>query len=228
MEDRVIRQQEDGAEVVGFREGPTKTRDGGRTIRRRTTPQAMCSTNSGRTDAVRLLNCKLWLSKRPERMKSTGPLYLGIINRPESANVWYSKLRMGQNTFGNIMKSMASCIKTNKKLTNHIMRKLLVLKLKKSGQPRNVIWEITGHARESSLVDYDEMDEDLRKELYMCHIIIGYKEVPNENTPNDVSNQNTANEASNQETNNQRAPLVPIQHVRQQGLMHQTMVLVSS
>ena len=87
VEDLVIRQQEDDTEVVEFREGPTKTRDGGRTISRRTTPQAMCRTNSGRADPVRLFNGKLWLSKRPEGMEGTGPLYLGIINRPESANV---------------------------------------------------------------------------------------------------------------------------------------------
>ena len=44
------------------------------------------------------------------------------------------------------------------------MRKTLVSKLRKSGQPRNVICEITGHARESSLDDYDEIDENQRKE----------------------------------------------------------------
>ena len=170
----------------------------------------MCSTNSGRADAVRLLNCKLWLSKRPKGMKGTGPLYLSIINHPQSANVWYTKIRMGQNTFSNIMKSMASCIRTNKKLTIKPHHEEIIGIKTEEVWPRNCIWEITGHASESSLVDYDEMDEDLRKKLCMCHIISGYKEVPNENTPNDVSNQNTANEASNQETNNQRAPLVPI------------------
>jgi len=170
VEDLVIRQQEDGTEVVEFCEGPTKTRSGGLSIRRRTTPQVMYSTDGGKTDPVRLL--KLWLSKRPEGMKDTGPLYLSIINRPQSPDVWYTKIRMGQNTIGNIMKSMASCLKTNKKLTNHSMRKTLVSKLKNSGQPRNVICEITGHARESSLDDYDEINENQRKEL--SHIISGY------------------------------------------------------
>lgn len=221
VEDLVVRQQEDGTEVVEFRESPTKTRSGGLTIRRRTTPQVMFSTDGGKTDPVRLF--KLWLSKRPEGMKDTGPLYLSIINRPKSPDVWYTKVRMGENSIGNIMKSMASCLKTNKKLTNHSMRKTLVSKLKKSGQPRNVICEITGHARESSLDDYDEIDENQRKEL--SHIISGYKELPNENTPNSVANQNTANEASNQEiaVQRQRAPLVPIHHVPQQGKLHQTM-----
>ena len=208
MEDVIIRQREDGTEVVEFREGPTKTRSGGLTIRRRTTPQAMFSTDGGKSDPVRLF--KLWLSKRPEGMKNTGPLYLSIINRPKSADVWYTKVRMGQNTIGNLMKSMASCLRTNKKLTNHSMRKTLVSKLKKSGQPRNVICEITGHARESSLDDYDEIDENHRKEL--SHIISGYKEVSNENQANEVSRQNTANEASNQEiaVQHKRTPLVPI------------------
>ena len=63
------------------------------------------------------------------------------------------------------MKSMASCVKPNKKLTNHGMRKTLVSKLKSSGQPRDVICEVTGHARESSLDDYDEIDETQRNEL---------------------------------------------------------------
>ena len=158
VEDLVIRQQEDGTEVVEFREAPTKTRRGGLTIRRRTTPQIMYSIDGGKTDPVPLF--KLWLSKRPEGMKDTGPLYLSVINRPQSADVWYIKVRMGQNTIGNIMKSMASCLKTNKKLTSHGMRKTLVSKLKKSGKPRNVICEITGHARESSLNDYDQTDEN--------------------------------------------------------------------
>ncbi|XP_022807030.1 uncharacterized protein LOC111344097 [Stylophora pistillata] len=181
----------------------------------------MFSTDGGKSDPVRLF--KLWLSKRPEGMKNTGPLYLSIINRPKSADVWYTKVRMGQNTIGNLMKSMASCLRTNKKLTNHSMRKTLVSKLKKSGQPRNIICEITGHARESSLDDYDEIDENHRKEL--SHIISGYKDVSNENQANEVSRQNTANQASNQEiaVQHKRTPLVPIYHVQQQGQMYQAM-----
>ena len=77
------------------------------------------------------------------------------------------------------MKSMASCLKTNKKLTNHSMRKTLVSKLKNSVQSRNVICEITGHAREASFDDYDEINENQRTEL-IC-IISGYKEVQNQN-----------------------------------------------
>ena len=70
-------------------------------------------------------------------------------------------------------------------------------KLKNSGQPRNVICEITGHARDSSLDDYDQMNENQRKEL--SHIINGYKEVQNKKKrPNEVSNQTSANESSNQ------------------------------
>ena len=62
-------------------------------------------------------------------------------------------------------------------------------KLKKSGQPRNVICEITGHARESLLDDYDEIDDNQQKEL--SHIMSRFKVVPKGNSPNDVSNQNS-------------------------------------
>jgi len=108
VEDLVIRQQEDGTEVVEFLEGPTKTRSG-LSIRRRTTPQVMYNTDGGKTDPVRLF--KLWLPKRPEGIKDTGPLYLSVINRPQRTDVWYTKIRMRQNTIGNIMKSMASCLR---------------------------------------------------------------------------------------------------------------------
>ncbi|CAH3161725.1 unnamed protein product, partial [Porites evermanni] len=64
VEDFIIRQQEEGKEVVQFQEGPTKTRSGGLTILRRPTLQAMYSTNGGKTDQVHLF--KLWLSKRPD------------------------------------------------------------------------------------------------------------------------------------------------------------------
>ena len=171
VEDFVVRPQQDGSEAVEFREGPTKTRSGGLRIRRRSTPQLMFSTDGSDKDPVRLF--KLWLSKRPEGMKDNGPLYLSIINRPKSSEVWYTKVRMGQNTIGNIVKSMASCLNTNKKLTNHSMRKTLVSKLKKSGQARNVICEITGHSRESSLDDYDQIDQNQRRDL--SHIISGFR-----------------------------------------------------
>ena len=102
-------------------------------------------------------------------------------------------------------------------------------KLKKSGQPRNVICKITGHARESLLDDYDEIDENQRKEL--SHIITGFKGVPNENGPNDVSHQNSTaakaptiqNTVQQPVLHHYRAPLVPINRVQQQGQMHQAM-----
>ena len=177
VEDFIIRQQEDGGEVVEYRENPTKTRSGGLRIKRRSAPQLMFNTDGGERDPVRLF--KLWLSKRPDGMKDNGPLYLTVINRPKSADVWYARVFMGESTIGNIVKSMATCLKTTKKLTNHSMRKTLVSKLKKSGQARNVICEITRHSRESSLDEYDEMDENQRKDL--SHIISGYQNTSKEN-----------------------------------------------
>ena len=97
-----------------YRENPTKTRSGGLRIKRRSTPQLMFSTDGGERDPVRLF--KLWPSKRPDGMKDSGPLYLTVINRPESADVWYARVRIGENTIENIVKSMATCLKTTKKL----------------------------------------------------------------------------------------------------------------
>jgi len=108
VEDFQFIENTDGSERVKFSENPTKTHSGGLHIPRRTTPQIMSSTDKGARDPVRLF--KLWLSKRPEGMKNNGPLYLQIINRPKKSTIWYGKMRMGQNTIGTIMKSMATSV----------------------------------------------------------------------------------------------------------------------
>ena len=46
-----------------------------------------------------------------------------------------------------------------RKLTNHLVRKTLVKKLKASNQPRSAIIGVTGHTSEHSLADYEEGDE---------------------------------------------------------------------
>ena len=78
------------------------------------------------------------------------------------------------------MKSMASWLMTNKKITNHSISKTLVAKLKKSGQSRHVICEITDHSRESFLDDYNDMDEKQRKKL--SHIIGGFSKASSQNS----------------------------------------------
>ena len=81
---------------------------------------------------------------------------------------------MGQHRIRHIMKSLASCLppKSNKKITNHSTRKTVVAKLKNAGQPRHKIIQVKGHARESSLEDYDEINVSERREL--SHIASGY------------------------------------------------------
>ena len=48
---------------------------------------------------------KLYLEKRPEEMKTTGPFYLSVIDKPVS-NAWFKKTPMGKNTIDCIMKKM--------------------------------------------------------------------------------------------------------------------------
>ena len=194
-----------------FLEGPTKTWSNGLTIRWRT-PQVMFSMDGRKSDPAQLFKL---LSKQPERMKSTRPIYVSIINRLKSADVWYTKVRMEQTTIGNKIKSMGSCLKKNKKLTNHSIRKIFVSKLRKSCQLRNVICEITGHTLEFSLGHCKEIGKSQRKELSHHQWIqrsVKWK-------LKKVSNQNTTNQASDQEIAVQHQPtsLVPIYHIQQQG-----------
>ena len=92
------------------------------------------------------------------------------------------------------MKSVASCLppESNKKITNHSTRKTVVSKLKNAGQPRHKIIQVTGHARESSLDDYDEITVSERREL--SHIASGY--VPAQSSSTSVISSTSASSTS--------------------------------
>ena len=158
------------AKCVRFSENPTKTRTGGLTAKHRKTPQEMWATDGGSRDPVRLF--EEFLRRRPSEMRTSGPLYLTIIQRPKT-EVWYAKSKMGEHKLGSIMRTLAKTLNVEgKRISNHSTRKSVVAKLKKAGQPRHKIIQITGHANECSLDDYDEVDESERRTL--SHIISGY------------------------------------------------------
>ena len=74
---------------------------------------------------------------------------------------------MGEHHISQMIKFVPSCLPENctKKITNHFTRKTVVARLKVAGQPRHKIIQVTGHARESSVDDYDEKKEDERRQL---------------------------------------------------------------
>ena len=80
---------------------------------------------------------------------------------------------MGEHKLGSIMRTLAKTLNVEgKRISNHSTRKSVVAKLKKAGQPRHKIIQITDHANECSLDDYDEVDEGEMRAL--SHIISGY------------------------------------------------------
>lgn len=176
------------AKCVRFNENPTKTRTGGLTVKHRKTPQEMWATDGGLKDPVRLF--EEFLKRRPLEMRTSGPLYLAIIQRPKT-DVWYAKSRMGAHKIGSIMKTVAQALKLEgKRISNHSTRKSVVSKLKKAGQPRHKIIQITGHANESSLDDYDEIEEGERRAL--SHIISGYPGTHTKTTSNTPPSSSSA------------------------------------
>jgi len=80
---------------------------------------------------------------------------------------------MGQHKLGSIMKTLTQTLGLDgKRISNHLTRKSVVAKLKKTGQPWHKIIQITGHANESSLDDYDKIEENERRTL--SHTISSY------------------------------------------------------
>ena len=164
IEDFSLCRDDDGVEYVTFKENPTKTRQGGLNTKRRPVLPKMFATGGARCP-VGLF--KEFLSRRPPELRETGPFYLALIERPKTA-VWYKKQRLGVHSIDHMMKSIVnstSVASAGKRLTNHSARKTLVKKLRAANVERQSIIQVTGHASEQSLQDYDEGNEQDQKML---------------------------------------------------------------
>ena len=82
-------------EFVTLAEGITKTCQSGILEKHRLIQPKMFSTDTSRCP-VNIF--KLYLSKRPSQLRSSGPLYLSIIHKPVSNSLWYKNVPMGQHT----------------------------------------------------------------------------------------------------------------------------------
>ena len=111
---------------------------------------------------------KVYLEKRHEEMKTTGPYYLSVIYKPVS-NVWSKKTPMGKNTIDSIMKKMKLNsplidLCPERRITNHSARKTR----KKVKKFRNTKMRDQGHTSVQGL-DYDSGDE--REQQMISNII---------------------------------------------------------
>ena len=128
---------------------------------------------TGNEERCPVMMFKVYLEKRPEKMKTTGPFYLSVIDKPVS-NVCFKKTPMGKNTIDSIMKKMKLNsplidLCPEKRITNHSSRKTVVKKLKSSGIPKCEIKNIMGHSSAPGLDDNDSGDE--REQQIILNII---------------------------------------------------------
>lgn len=142
---------------VEWVEGLTKTRQGGLSKTERRLPQKMFA-HEGSRCPVKFL--ELLISKRPQKLRCSGPLYLRPLESPH-VDVWYSSQSVGIQTINGYMKAMAKLGNldiTNKRFTNHSIRKTTVCKLQQAGVSNDKIIAVTGHRNETSLKAYSNID----------------------------------------------------------------------
>ena len=160
VEDFCLQQDDDGIEYLTFAEGPKKTRQGGQKVKPRLVTPKMFAT--GNEERCPLMLFKVYVEKRPEEMRTTGPFYLLVVHKAVS-NVWFKKTPMGKNTIDSVMKKMKLNwplidLCPEKRISNHSARKTVVKKLKSSGIPKCEIKNITGHTSAQVLDNYDSGD----------------------------------------------------------------------
>lgn len=166
VEDFSFRSDDNGNRYVTFAEGVTKTRGGGLRKKERLVIPKMFETQDDRCPVTIF---EYFLAKRPECFRTSGPVYLAIIDNPKD-DIWFKITRLGVNSIDNIMRNMVkkAALPTEKKLTNHSARKTVVKKLRKSGASRSDIIEITGHSNERGLDPYDSGDEAQQRQMSLA------------------------------------------------------------
>ncbi len=152
-------------EYVEWVEGITKTKQGGLQKLTRRLTQRMFRTEEAHCPVAAL---EFMISKRPNALCNTGPLYLQSLQKPKR-DIWFSHQAVGVNTILKDITLEAGLQTTQKNFTNHTMRKTVVKKLKKAGVATRDIAAITGHKSEESLRDYD--DNDISEHMQLSKII---------------------------------------------------------
>ena len=161
---KFVRDPQGKTMYVEWVEGLTKTRQGGLKKMDRRLPQKLFATDDERCP-VRFL--EHLISKRPKSLSNVGPLYLRPLQKPQP-DVWYSSQPAGVHKINSFMREIVTlggldC--TNKRFTNHSIRKTTVRKLQKAGVSNDKIAAVTGHRSEQSLRDYAVADMDDHKRM---------------------------------------------------------------
>ena len=166
VDDFQLCKDDNGVEFVQFTEGQTKTRQRGLLTKHRDFQPRMFAVGGERCPVALF---KQFVSRRPQKLKTTGPFYLSIkTNRRPDDNVWFKVQPMGENKINDMTKSIVADTileSSDKKFTNHSARKTVVSKLKKANVERSGIVKVTGHKNIQSLDDYDEANEDEQRQL---------------------------------------------------------------
>ena len=100
---KVVKSPNGETDYVQWTEGLTKTRKGGLNKPARRIEQRMYVVGGPRCPVMLL---EMMLSKRPDELKLSGPLYLTPLQKPKP-NVWYSKQPVGIHTVNGFMKAIA-------------------------------------------------------------------------------------------------------------------------
>ena len=134
--DLEIKQDDEGEKYVQFSERQTKTRQGDNKNERAFPPKMWQNKTNPTRCPIFLLN--EYARHRPHSMcHDDAPFYL-VINykRLPDSECWYSRMPMGRNELGKIMRECAKRAELTGKVTNHSVRKTCCSNLIPQGSPQ--------------------------------------------------------------------------------------------
>ena len=113
---------------------------------------------------------KLYASKRPTSMNNPdSPFFLAInVKNPKSGQAWYKNMPLGINSIYNLTKNMrlqCSAINSDRRITNHSVRKHLMQKCVDFNLPPTETVQISGHKNLQSVNNYSHMNMNKQKQV---------------------------------------------------------------
>ena len=162
----------DGDEYLQFRERLSKTRQGNSSVRP-FAPKAYCN----KEDPTRcpVAAYKQYQYHRPSNYTDADSAFYVALNHSwndKNRFSWYKNSPMGSKYLGAVMKNMAlKAGITNKKLSNHSVRRTMCTTLLQEGVAPNLIAQLSGHKNVGSLQHYSIASTSQQKS--MSHILQG-------------------------------------------------------
>ena len=152
-----------GANILRYTEDCEKTRNGG--LHDRNISPKIIDVFETETERNIVKIYKKYMSVRPDG-KNTQNFYLQPLQE-RKGNIWFKDQAMGENTLGDVIKTLFANANVEGHFTNHSLRRSKVTRLFQAGFEKESIKNQTGHKSDAGIMAYRELSMNEKRSFQM-------------------------------------------------------------